>query len=510
MAYNSKTIAKNTASLYVRTIIVLLISLYTSRVFLDALGVIDFGTYSAVGGVVGMISFLNSTLAAATSRYLTFELGKGDTERLKKTFNVSLSVHILLILFIVLILETIGLWYINNKLNLPDPNMAVVNIVFQLSVLACVFQIFVIPFNASIIAHEKMNVFALIGIMDAVLKLIIAFAIYHSPINRLVFYSGLLLGITIIDAIVYVIYCKTKFEECTIKLCFDKKILRPMLVFSGWGFYGNFSVVVRNQGLVLIQNSFFGPIVNAATTISNQVMTAIMGFVDNFTTAVKPQIIKQYAQGAVSDFNNLVVKASKYSFLLLLFISMPVMAETDFLLNVWLKEVPDWAVIFCQLSIANNWISILFRPLQTAIDATGVAKYSALVNGSIYLLTLPLSYFFLKLGGTPVVPLIINIVLLFIGHSFGTINIIRYLIPTFDVKAFLRESFLPAFYITLIAAIPPFLINFFMDEGWVRFLIDCGVTIIWIGIIIYFMALKQSERARLGDYVGKVLHKRPL
>ena len=509
MSYNSKTIAKNTASLYVRTIIVLLISLYTSRVFLDALGVIDFGTYSAVGGVVGMISFFNSTLAAATSRYLTFELGKENTVKLKKTFNVSLSVHILLILFIVLILETIGLWYINNKLNLPAPNMTVVNIVYQLSVLACVFHIIVIPFNATIIAHEKMNVFAIIGIMDAALKLLIAFAIYHSPINRLVFYSSLLLCISIIDAIVYLIYCKTKFEECTIRLCFDKEILRPMLVFSGWGFYGNFSVVVRNQGLVLIQNSFFGPIVNAATTISNQAMTAIMGFVDNFTTAVKPQIIKQYAQGAMSEFNNLVIKASKYSFLLLLFISMPVMAETDFLLNIWLKEVPEWAVVFCQLSIVNNWISILYRPLLTAIDANGIAKHSALVNGSIYLLTLPISYFFLKMGGTPLVPFVINIVLLFIGHTFGTLNILKYLIPQFDIRGFFRESFFPAIYITILAALPPALINLIMEGGWGRFLIDCGVTVIWLGLVIYFVALRQSERSMLLNYVGEAFHKHP-
>lgn len=504
MSYSSKTIAKNMGFLYIRTIIIILISLYTSRVFLDALGVLEFGIYSAVGGVVGMISFLNSSLSSATSRYLTFELGKGNLKRLKKTFQVSISVHIILIICILLILETIGLWFINNKLNIPDKSITIVNSVYQLSVLSCVFQILVIPFNATIIAHEKLNVFAIIGVMDAVLKLIIAFAIYYSPIDKLLLYSSLLLGITMIDAIVYIGYCKLKFTECSLSLCFDKEILTPMLVYSGWGFYGNFSVVVRNQGLVLLQNSFFGPIVNAATTISNQVMSAIMGFADNFVTAVNPQIVKLYAQEANEDFNNLIIKASKYSFFMLFMISMPVFFEAKFLLNLWLIEVPEWTVIFCQLSIINNWISILYRPILTAISATGYAKRISLTNGSIYLLVLPLSYIFLKAGGSPVFPFILNIILLLIGHTFGTLSIIKIQIPTFSLKEFIKQALVPSLIVMTVSSIPYFILNRIEE---VDFVIRFIISILWVLLVILFIGLNRNEREQFTLYIKMILLK---
>lgn len=504
---DNKTIAKNIAFLYIRMLLTLLISLYTSRVFLDALGVTDYGIYNAVGGVVGMLSFFYAALSGATSRFLTYELGSGDFERLRETFKAAFTLHSLLILFIVLLFETVGLYFINNELNVPSDRMTVVNIVYQLSVLSCAFQIISIPFNATIISHEKMNVFALIGILDAILKLIISFAIVYSPIDRLVFYSTLLLTITFLDALIYIIYCKKHFKECSLAFARDSSMLRPMLSYSGWDLFGNFSVVVRSQGLVILQNIFFGPIINAATAISNQVMSAVMGFAENFLTAIKPQIIKLYAQGAMIRFNRLVIRSSKYCFLLLFLISFPVLVEAKYILNLWLIDVPDYTVEFCQLSIINNWISILFRPITIAIGATGNIMRISFINGSIYLLVLPLSYVFLKMGGSPIVPFVLNIVLLFIGNSIFSMRIIKIQIPSFSLSLFFKKAVVPAVWVILISSILPFVLSFFLKYGLSKFLISFSSTLCWSALSIGMVALSKDEKLYLYSTLKLLLKK---
>lgn len=498
---NNSTIAKNTIFLYIRMLVLLLVSLYTSRVILASLGVLDFGIYSAVGGVVGMLSFLNASLAGATSRFLTYELGKGNFERLKETFKATITLHLYLIIILIVIFETIGLWFVNFKLNVPIERLSIVNIVFQLSVLACTLQILIIPFNAVIISHEHMNVFAFLGIFDAVLKLVVAFLVAYSPIDKLLNYASLLALIALLDVLIYIVYCKKNFYECSLSICKDKAMMKPILSFSGWDLFGNFSVVVRSQGLVIIQNMFFGPIINAATTVSNQVMTAVMGFAENFLTAIKPQIVKQYAQGTIERFNNLVYYSSKYCFLLLFTISFPIFVEADYILNLWLVDVPDYAVAFCRLSIINNWISIIYRPIVVAIGATGKVKRISLINGSVYLLVLPLSYVFLKCGGSPIVPFVLNILLLAIGHSVFSMHTIKLQIPQFSIRNFFKKSIFPSLIVFVFASVVPLFVAQLISDSMYRFITNFLLTILWSLICITTFALNHKERSRLKNLI---------
>lgn len=507
MGYNKNVIVKNMGYLYIRTFIVMLISLYTSRVFLDVLGVINYGIYNAVGGVVGMFAFFNGALAGSTSRFLTFELGQGNIEKLQKTFKAAFTLHIILIICMLMIFETVGLWFVNYKLNVPHDNMWVINIVYQLSVLSVSLGIFIVPFNALIISHERMTLYAYLGIVDALLRLVISFAIIVSPIDKLLFYASLLFLVSLFDAFVYVIYCKRNFGECVCDLTKDKNLLNPILSYSMWDLFGNFSVVVRSQGLVIIQNVFFGPVINAATAIANQVMGAIMRFVESFLSAVRPQIVKLYARNEMELFNSLVVKSSKFSFLLLFFISFPIFIEARYILSLWLVDVPAYTVVFCQLSIANNWISILYHPIVVSISATGNMKRVSIINGSIYLLVLPLSYLLLKMGGSPIVPFIINLVLLAIGQTIFSMRIIKLQIPTFEIVNFFKKSLLPAIYVGVLAGIMPFIVCFTIQPGVVRFLINIIATMAWLGVIILLVALDKSERNLLYEYLGKVMKK---
>ncbi len=504
---NNISVAKNTAFLYIRMLVLLLVSLYTSRVILASLGVVDFGIYSAVGGVVGILSFLNAALSGATSRFLTFELGKGNSKRLVETFKATLTLHIGLIFLLIMLFETIGLWFINCKLNVPDDRIIVVNWIYQFSILTCAFQIFIIPFNATIIAHERMNMFAMLGIVDAILKLVIAYVVAYTSLDKLGVYAFLLVIVAFVDALMYVIYCKKHFKECEFGICKKGVYLKPILSYSGWDLFGNFSVVIRSQGLVLIQNIFFGPVINAATTVSNQVMSAVMGFAESFLTAVKPQIVKQYAQGAMERFNNLVCNSSKYCFLLLFTISFPIFIEADYILHLWLVEVPDYAVLFCQLSIINSWISIIYRPIVVAISATGNVKQISIINGSIYLLVIPLSYIFLKYGGGPVVPFILNIILLLVGHSLFSMRTIKLQIPTFPIRIFIKKSISPSLLVLSATSVMPITLSYLnIDSKYIFFLNFC-LTLCWCIICIFFIALNKEERKDIIKIISKKLRR---
>lgn len=503
----NSTIVRNTTFLYVRMFFLLLIGLYTNRVILDSLGVMDYGVYSAVAGVVGMLAFLSTALSGATSRFLSVEMGKSDELSLSKTFIASLTLHLCLILIIVLIFETIGMWYACNKLVVTPNRIEMVPTIFHISVATCALQILTAPFNASIISHEKMSVFAIVGIIDAILKLVISFAIKYSESDRLVLYSFLIFCVSLVNLLIDIIFCKYNFKECKFGISFDKKYLIPIASYFGWDVYGNFSVVVRNQGLVLIQNKFFGVILNAATTVSNNVMTAVMGFSENFLTAVRPQIFKNYAIGKFDRFNALVACSSKYGFLLLFIVSFPILVEADFILDLWLVDVPDYAAVFCKLALINNWVSIIFRPIVYGVNATGNVKNISLVNGTIYLMVLPLSYIMLRAGGSPIVPFVLNIVLLIIGHVCCSLRIIKKQIPAFDLSYFTRESLIPSFAVIVLSSIFPLTFRLFDAGGWKFSLINIAGTIICTGCICYFIGLRISEREKIKRIVLKKLIK---
>lgn len=510
MPLNSKSIARNTFWLYVRMIFILLVGLYTSRVILRTLGVTDYGIYDVVGGVVALLGFLKNSLSGATSRFLAFELGRCDYQRLKKTFEASLTVHAALSIIVVIILETAGYWFVGNKLEIPPERLDSALIVFHFSVCASVINIMQVPFNACVIARERMDFFALIGIIDAILKLSIAYLITISVFDKLSFYGFLVSVEAFVILLGYIIYCKHEFPECSLSIKIETKVIKPILNFSFWDLYGNLSVVVRSQGLSILQNVFFGPIVNASTAISNQVMSGIMGFADNFLTAIKPQVFKQYAQQNIKSFLGLINTSSKLSFALLLLVSAPLIAETNYVMNIWLVEVPMWAVVFCQLSIVNNWVSIIFRPIVFAIHATGYAKRISLINGTIYIMVLPLSYVFLRFGASPVVPFIINIALLIIGHVFFSLSTLRKYVPQFSVSAFIARIVLPSLCLAILSLIPSYFIKWFMDESFIRFIINSFSTVFFVVLCCWLVMFDSEEKIFVKAFINKKLNRKKM
>ena len=479
------------------------VALYTSRVILKVLGVEDYGIFNVVAGVVSMLSFLNTSLSGATTRFLTYELGKGDRIKLNKTFSTSIAIHIALGLIIIVLLEALGPWFINNKLSIPIDRLDASIIVFHFSVLTCFIQIVQLPYNAAIIAHEKMSAFAYISIIDVVLKLAIVYLLQVISIDKLIAYSVLFFIASFCTSLMYIVYAWHSFEECVLRPRYNKVIGKPIMSFSGWDLFGNLSVVVRSQGLNILQNTFFGPIVNASTAISNQVLTAIMGFSENFLTAVKPQITKYYAADDLSSFIKLVISSSRYCTLLLFLISFPILLEANYILNLWLVEVPEYAVVFCQLSIVNNWISIMFRPIVLGIHATGNIRKISTINGLIYISVLPLSYVFLKNGASPAIPFILNIILLIVAHTTVTLKVFKNNVRGFEISEFFVQSVLKSFIVIFLSSILPILIHLYVDEGFYRLVICTIVSVLLVVSITYLIAVPNEDKYRIKMFVRK-------
>ena len=398
---NNKRIAKNTLLLYFRMLLLMLISLYTSRVILNALGVEDYGIYNVVGGVVTMFSMLSGSLSAAISRFITFELGTGDKEQLKKVFSSSITIQLVIALVIVIIAETVGAWFLNEKMVIPENRLTAANWCFQFSIITFAINLISVPYNASIIAHEKMSAFAYISILEALGKLTIAWLITINPIDRLVFFALMVAVLSVIIRIIYGSYCKHHFEECTYHFIYDHELLKRMFGFSGWNFIGASSAVLRNQGTDIILNLFFGPTVNAARGIAVKMDSVITHFVTNFMMALNPQITKSYANGDKEYMFKLMFKGARYSYYILLLLGLPVILNAHYILVLWLKLVPDHTVLFVQLILLLGLSECISHPLITAMLATGKIRNYQLVVGGLQLLNLPVACICLYFGAIP-------------------------------------------------------------------------------------------------------------
>lgn len=388
---DNKRIAKNTLFLYFRTILIMLVTLYTSRVVLNTLGIEDFGVYNAVGGVVSMFAVITGALTNAISRYVTYEIGKGDTNKLKQVFCTSVNIQIAISVIIFILCELAGLWFLNSKMNIPSDRILAANWVLHCSLLTFVVNLISVPYNACIIAHERMNAYAYISIIDAILKLSVAYLLIISPIDKLIAYSVLLLVAALGVRLLYGFYCGRNFQECKYKFKYDRQLFNEMLGFAGWNFFGNATSILNSQGVNLLINIFFGVIANSARGIASQVDAAVNQFVVTFSTAVNPQIIKSYAQNDKNRMFYLVCKGAKFSFLLLLFFAIPIMIESDKILELWLKNVPEGAPLFVRLSLIGAMIATIGNTGYTACMATGKIKaYSiwiTLVGSLVFFLT---------------------------------------------------------------------------------------------------------------------------
>lgn len=480
------------------------ISFYSSRVVLNTLGVVDFGIYNVVGGVVVVFSFLSNTLSNVASRFIAFEIGKKKQNKIIRVFNSSIFIHIVLAIIIFILAETIGIWFVNNKLIIPENRFSSAKIVYQFSVLSSIITFLQIPYHGIIIAYEKMKAFAYISIMEAILKLIIVFMISMASFDKLILYSVLLFISSFIITITYWIYCIKNFEVCKIQLKIDIPIIKSILSYSVWDLYGNLSVVVRSQGISILLNLFFGSIINAATGIALQVQNTINWFSDNFLTAIRPHIIKTYASNEMQKLQILVIQTSKFSYFLVLIISLPIIIENRFILSFWLKNVPTYTVIFSQIGVINSLISVIFSPILFSVQATGNIRTLSIINGSISILVLPISYFFLTNGYSPIAPFMLNIILLIIGWMINMF-IIKKIIYSFSAIDFFKKSIFVCIYITSFVVILPLLFHYNMDEGWKRFFIVCLSSLLLVILAVYLLVLNMEMRSKVNYKIKQII-----
>lgn len=499
-AANNKRIAKNTLLLYVRMLFLMAVSLYTSRIVLNALGVVDFGIYNVVGGVVAMFSMLSGSLSAAITRFITYELGKGDTENLKKIFSSAVTIQVGLSAIIILLAELVGVWFLNEKMNIPENRIIAANWVFQFSILTFVINLISVPYNASIIAHERMSAFAYISILEAIGKLAIAFLITISPIDKLVFYAILMCMIAMIVRFVYGIYCKRRFEECTYHFVLDKNLLKRMFGFAGWNFIGATAGILRDQGGNVVINLFCGPTVNAARGIAFQVNNAVNGFISNFMIALNPQITKSYASGNRDYMMSLIYQGARLSFYMLLFLALPILINTHYILELWLKIVPDYTVHFVQLVLLFSMCEAISNPLITAMLATGNIRNYQIIVGGMNMLNLPISYILLYVGLFPEVVFMVAIALSLLCLA-ARLVMLRNMIGLSAIKFFTKVC-VNVFAVTIIASIFPIWLAYTIKETFTSFIFLTMISIISTVLTIYFIGCNKAER----QYVLNKIH----
>lgn len=398
---SNRRIAKNTVFLYFRMMLTIGISLYTSRVVLEQLGENDYGIYGVVGGVVAMFSILSASLSSAIGRFITFELGKDDASRLKSIFSTSIIILLGLGLAVVLLLETGGLWFLNHRMNIDPSRMAAAHWVLQCSTATFLINLLSVPYNAAIIAHERMNAFAYIGILEAALKLSVALALFLPLFDSLIAYALLLLTASAIIRLIYGIYCKRHFEECRFEFTFDRNVFKEMLGYSSWSFIGSSSGILKDQGVNVIINLFFGTALNAARGVATQVNTAVYGFSQNFMLAVNPQIIKSYAAGDSGYMFELGFRSARLSYYLMLCLSAPLILEMPFVLDIWLTVIPPYTVSFARLTLVLGMFETISLPLQYMNQASGRIKAYQLTVGGIQMLNFPLAYVLLSCRFSP-------------------------------------------------------------------------------------------------------------
>lgn len=502
---NSKRIARNTAMLYMRMLLMMAVQLYTSRVVLNALGVTDFGIYNAVGGFVMMFVVISGSLSAAISRFITFELGKGDVEKLTHIFSTAVIIQLLIGLVVVILGESVGVWFLNVQMNIPDSRMEAANWVLQLSLLSFVINLISVPYNACIIAHERMSAFAYIGLFEAGSKLLIAFLILHAPFDRLVYYSLLTCAVAFVVRFIYGIYCKRHFAECHFQWQFDRVLFREIAGFAGWNFIGSSSGVLRDQGVNMLINVFCGPAVNAARGIAMQVSAAVNNFATNFMMALNPQITKSYAQGNRDYMFTLVCQGSRLSFYLLLFLSMPILVETHFVLELWLKIVPNHAVAFVRLVLICVMCESLSSPLVTLMLATGKIRNYQIVVGGLLLLNFPVGYVLLKWGFAPEATMIAAIVIALLC-LMARLYMLRGMVGL-PVRRFLWNTVLNVFTVGLLACILPLWVVTLMPESILRFLFVMIVSFVSVAVMVYFIGCNKVERKFVVDKVVLILKK---
>lgn len=503
---DNKRIAKNTLLLYCRTFLLMLISLYTSRVVLSTLGVDDYGIYNVVGGFVAMFAVISGALSSSISRFITFELGHGDKSKLNLIFSTSVNIQIFIGILILILGETIGVWFLNNQLNIPAERITAANWVLQCSLLTFIVNLLSVPYNAAIIAHERMKAFAYVSILEALLKLAIVYLLIICKFDKLILFSILNLVVAVVIRFVYGVYCSRHFSECTYRFVYDKSLLKEMTGFAGWNFMTNGAYIFNTQGVNLLVNVFFGVYANTARGLATQVDAAIMQFVTNFTTAINPQIIKAYASGDKEAMFKLVCRGAKFSYFMLLLFAIPFICEADTILKLWLGDVPLHTTTFLRLTVLSSMVNIIGNTQYTACQATGNIRNYTLIITSIGCLVFPLTWILYRIGlpveSTYVVFIIIyfilDVVRLFLMHS----------LLQFPIGMFVRKVFIVIIGVSIISSIFPIIGIICLPPTWWRLFVTLTLSTVSIGLSIYIIGLDSSEKKLILDSIkAKLKHK---
>lgn len=500
---NNKTIAKNTLFLYFRMMFTMVISLFTSRIILQKLGVDDYGIYQAVGGVVGFLSFINGALSTGSSRFLTYALGEGNVEKLRRTFSTTLNIHILIAILIVVVAETIGLWFLYNKMVIALDRLSAAVYTYHLSILTAVFTLTQVPYNATIVAHEKMSIYAYMSIFEVSAKLLICYLLAIGDFDRLMMYATLLLGVQVGIMCFYRLYCTHHFEEARFSFSFDKKIFREIAGFSGWSMFANASIALNSQGVLILLNMFFAPAVVAARAISLQVNMAANQFVSNFRQAANPQIVKKYAAGDHEGSKHLLLESTKYSYYMMYLIALPVCLLAYPLLKLWLGVVPDYTVPFLQLVIVQSLFQVFDTSFYMALYAKGRLRENALTAPIIAFMIFPITYVLFKLGYSPLVlswtSLVVYAILGMLQKPLLIMKIVDYKLS--EIWGVYRACII----VTLISLPIPIIVYSVLDTTvLINFILVSVVSVLSVGITVFFFGIDRMVRKKV---IGKVFRK---
>jgi len=502
---NTKRIAKNTLMLYVRMLFSMVVSLYTSRVILAALGVEDYGISDSVGGLVGMFSVISGSLSAAVSRFLTFELGRNDKDNLRRVFSTSVIIHIVLALIVFVLMETIGVWFLNNKMIIPENRVFAARFIFQASIFAFMINLLSVPYTASIIAHEKMGAFAFVGILQVLVNLMNVLFVAYAPFkfDKLIVFSCLSFALGLFLQVFYISYCRIKFDECRVLFVFDKNFLKDIGSFAGWNFIGASSAVLRDQGGAVLINLFFGPSANAARAVAGSVNRAVSSFANSFMTAINPQITKSYASGDREYMMSLICRGARFSYYLLLVLSLPILFDTYNILDLWLDDVPSHSTLYVRLILVFTLCEALSYPLITAMLATGdIMKYQFIVGG-LQLLNLPISYALLKIGLFQEIILVVSISLSLIC-LLARLLLLRNMIDL-DVRAYLTNVILNVCFVTICAVIPPCIMLYWYPNVSIMPFLCFLCSFFTASISVFFVGCSKEERLFIKSMVCGLL-----
>lgn len=485
-------------------LISMFIGFFTSRILLNQLGVVDFGVYNVVGSIIVLLGFLNSTLSLSTQRFINFELGNNNYQQLQKVYSSSIIIHCALAFIVFILAETVGLWFLNYHMNIPEERMVAANYVYQFSIFSAMLSLTMIPHTATIIAHEHMSQYATIGIIDVFLRFSVACMLYIIQTDKLIVYALAMFLVVLANYLTYYIYCKKKFPECSFIFSKDKQLYREMLSFSGWNIFSSISMILNGQVVSIILNIFFGPIVNAARGISTQVNGAIGGFVQNFQIAVNPRIIQTFAANEIQTFYRLINQSAKFSFYLLLIFVVPVWTNIDNILQLWLGTVPEHTANFCRIVFISSLINTFSLPLATAANATGNIKVFQLACGIFELLNIPFSYLLLKLGNPPVTVYFVQLTIT-ISTLFVRLIVLRKLV-NLNISLFLSKIVFRCLFVAILSFSTIIIATFINTESILGLLSSIFISLSLTALFIMLWGLNREEKVIAINLIINKLH----